>query len=285
MTQSAPENEAQREYWNKPGGSVWTEWQERMDLQLAPLGHAALDAMQLQPGERIIDVGCGCGDTTLQVATAIGREGTVVGLDISEPMLARATQRSSSLPNISFVAADAQVVSVEQLGGPADGIVSRFGVMFFADPVAAFTNMLSFVRPGGRLSFVCWQAPVSNSWMSMLGRELASMFPGQPPVDPTAPGPFAFADPDRVRTILGAAGWSDVTVAPCVRAMKLFGTDDFQTAVEGSLRLGGAGRLLVGATDEQKLQARGIAETVMRSMWTEGGGMVEGSCWVVTARR
>ncbi len=287
MTEIAPANEAQRQYWNEPGGSVWTEWQERMDTQLAPLGDAAIAALGLQPGDRVIDIGCGCGHTTLQVAEAVGTSGTAVGLDISHPMLTRATTRAADmgLINASFVVGDAQVIDADQLGGPADKLVSRFGVMFFADPVAAFGNLLSLVKPGGQLSFVCWQSPRDNSWMSSLGRELAPLFPNQAPVDPTAPGPFAFADPDRVRSILDQSGWTGIDVAPCVRSMKMFGADDFETAVEGSLRLGGAGRLLIGATDELRAQARAVAERVMRTMWTEGGAIVDGSCWLVTATR
>ncbi len=287
MTKIAPENEAQQQYWNEPGGAVWTEWQERMDTQLAPLGDAAIQAVAPQTGERVLDIGCGCGHTTLQVAELVGANGAAIGLDISLPMLGRGTERATraGVNNATFRAADAQVVSADEIGGLADAIVSRFGVMFFADPQAAFTNLATLVRPGGRLAFVCWQSPGSNAWMSGLGRELAGLFPDQPPIDPTAPGPFAFADPDRVRSILSAGGWSNVHVASCVRTMQLFGATDFETAVDGSLRIGGASRLLIGASADVKAQARVAAERVMRGMWAEGGAFVDGVCWLVTATR
>jgi SAM-dependent methyltransferase len=286
MTQVAPENEAQRRFWNEPGASAWTELQEGMDVQLAPLGDAAIEALGIRAGERIIDIGCGCGHTTLQVAELVGPTGSVVGVDISEPMLAQGGRRAAQmgLGNVSFVAADAQVVPVAALGGEADAIISRFGVMFFADPVAAFTNMLSLVKQGGRMSFVCWQSPGDNPCLSTLGRELAAMFPDQPPIDPAAPGPFAFADPARILSILGHAGWVDVEITPCVRTMKLFGADDFEAAVEGSLRVS-AVRLLVGASEEVKAQARAVAGKVLRTVWTENGAMAPGAGWIVTATR
>lgn len=283
----APENADQQKYWNEPGGAVWTQWQEQMDIQLAPLGRAAIDAVALQLGERVLDVGCGCGDTTLQLAERVGPEGSVVGLDISEPMIGRASQRAAEagLPNVSFLLGDAQVATVADIGRPMDAVVSRFGVMFFADPTAAFANLAEMVKPGGRLSFVCWQAPNTNAWMAALGRELMTMFPDQPPADPLAPGPFAFAGPVRTRNILEGSGWSAVEVVPCIRSMQLFGTDDFDTAVDGSLLLGGASRWLLNASPQQRAEARTIAEHVMRTFWAEGGAIVDASCWLVTATR
>lgn len=288
MNAVAPENEAQQQYWNEPAGKVWTTWQEHMDRQLEPLGLAAIDAAAPAAGENVLDVGCGCGHTTLQIAERVGREsGKATGADISASMLARAAERAvaTGTENARFVVADAQVATAAAVGGPFDAVVSRFGVMFFADPIAAFTNLGALTRPGGRLSFVCWQAPSQNAWMSTLGRELRDILPEQPPVDPLAPGPFAFADPARVRLVVESGGWANVSVDPCVRTMQLFGTDDFVTAVEGSLLIGGAARLLAGATEDQRTQAHAIAERVMRSFWSDGGALSDGACWLVTAKR
>jgi SAM-dependent methyltransferase len=284
---TAPENLAQQQYWNEPGGEGWTQWQQHMDTQLAPLGNAAIEALAIRTGERVLDVGCGCGQTTLQVAELVGPTGSAVGLDISGPMVDRAMGRANEaqLSQATFLLGDAQTADVADIGGPVDAVVSRFGVMFFADPQAAFANIAAMTKPGGRLSFVCWQTPKNNAWMAALGRELANVFPDQGAVDPTAPGPFAFADPERTRGIVEAGGWSSVVVSPCVRPMQLFGTDDFATAVEGSLRIGGAGRLLMNATDEQRTATRAIADRVMRSLWADGGAIVDGSCWLVTAEK
>jgi SAM-dependent methyltransferase len=287
MSNVSPDNQSQQSYWNEPGGTAWTLWQERMDLQLAPLGLAAIEAVAPLHGERVVDIGCGCGDTTLQVARLVGPSGNATGVDISSPMLARARDRAtkSGFSNTRFLEADAQVATAGDLGGPFDAAVSRFGVMFFADPISAFANIASLVRPGGRLGFVCWQPPDLNRWMSSLAREVASLFPAQPPLDPHAPGPFAFADPVRTQDIVRSGGWANVSVAPCVRTMRMFGTDDFEVAVDGSLAIGGAARLLVNATAEQRSEARAIAERVMRSLWGEDGAVVDGACWLVTAQR
>jgi ubiquinone/menaquinone biosynthesis C-methylase UbiE len=284
---TAPENLAQEQYWNEPGGMAWTQWQQQMDTQLAPLGNVAIEALALHPGERVLDVGCGCGHTTLQVAELVGSTGSVVGLDISAPMVDRAIARAAEaqLSNATFFVADAQTIGVEAIANHVDAVISRFGVMFFADPKVAFANIAAMTKPGGRLSFVCWQTPQNNPWMAALGRELAAVFPDQAAVDPNAPGPFAFADPERTRALVEAAGWTSVEVEPCTRPMQLYGTDDFATAVEGSLRVGGAGRLLLNATDEQRAATRVVADRVMRSFWGDGGAVVEGSCWLVTAKK
>jgi SAM-dependent methyltransferase len=281
------DNDAQQQFWNEPGGQAWVQWQRQMDVQLSPLGDAAIEALHVQPGERVLDIGCGCGQTTLQVAHLVGPTGSAVGLDISGPMVQRAVDRASEaqLPQAHFVVADAQTAALAIIGEPVDAVLSRFGVMFFADPELAFANIASFTKPGGRLSFVCWQSPKENPWMSTLGRELVAVFGDPGPMDPAAPGPNAFADRDRTAKIIRAGGWTDVAVMPCVRPMQLFGTDDFETAVEGSLRIGAASRLLANATDEQRIATRTIADRVMRSFWRDGGAILDGACWLVTAKR
>jgi len=157
MSNVSPDNEAQQNDWNEPGETAWTRWQARMDIQLAPLGLAVIEAVAPRHGERVLDIGCGCGDTTLQVDTLVGPSGTATGVDISAPMLDRARDRAaeSGLENTRFLEGDAQVATARDLGGPFEAAISRFGVMFFADPIAAFANIASLVHPGEAASASC----------------------------------------------------------------------------------------------------------------------------------
>ena len=279
-------NEQQAEYWSHAGGEAWVQLQKLMDRQLQPLGQAVLDAMAIQPGESVVDIGCGCGATTLELASSVGPTGRVVGLDISTSMVAVAAA-SIERAGHDFVTAmvgDAQTVSADSIGGPVDAVYSRFGVMFFADPVAAFVNIRALTKVGGRLAFVCWQPPRENGWMSNLGHALAPLFPAGPSPDPFAPGPFAFGDPVRTAGILSDAGWSDVVVEPCVRTMLLFGSNDFEEVLNGTLRIGAAARLLVGAEEATLLKVRRVARRVLQEQWSDEGANVPGACWLVTAR-
>ena len=157
-------NEQQAEYWSHAGGEAWVQLQELMDRQLQPLGQAVLDAMAIQTGESVVDIGCGCGATTMELASSVGPTGRVVGLDISTSMVAVAA-RSIERAGYRFATAmvgDAQTVSGDSVGGLVDAVYSRFGVMFFADPVKAFVNIRALTKVGGRLAFVCWQPPREN---------------------------------------------------------------------------------------------------------------------------
>jgi SAM-dependent methyltransferase len=202
-------NEPQAEFWRN-AGPVWAALQDQLDAQVAPHGLAALEAAAAQAGERALDIGCGTGTTTVQLATSVAPGGSVEGLDISPSMVAAAQQRAESagVGNASFTVADAQAHPFE--AGAYDLVFSRFGVMFFSDPVAAFTNMRSALRPGGRLVFSCWQGPAENEWVSRpleATRRHIDLPLGN---DPTAPGPLSLSDPERVRGILADAGYSEV---------------------------------------------------------------------------
>ncbi len=282
------DNQAQREYWNEGAGNFWADWQQRMDAQLEPLGLAALDALMLKPDERVLDVGCGCGHTTFEVLERNGPGGTAVGLDISAPMLQNARNRAVASPfgdRVKFVEGDAQIASLEQIGGPIDAIFSRFGVMFFADPTAAFQNLRTLTNDHGRLAFVCWQSPTQNRAFSDLGRELLTIFPDQQRADPNDPGPFSFADPDRIRAVLHDSGWANIVVDECVRPMQMFGSTDKEEVIMGSLRIGSAGRLMPTATEDQRQQTEVAARRVIDEQWTEGGAIVDAVCWLVTATK
>lgn len=203
-------NEAERKRWNDATwAGQWTKREEMTGIVTPVL----LDALAPAPGERVLDVGCGGGRTTLAVAERVGANGSVVGLDLSAPLagIARERAREAGTANARFVVGDAQVDAVE--GGPFDAATSQFGVMFFEDPRAAFSNLAGHLRPGGRIAFACWQSPAVNPWF--VGPALAGILPPPPPPEPgkRPTGPFSLCDPDEVGQLLGGAGFAEVAVA------------------------------------------------------------------------
>ena len=206
------DNAAQAEYWNSVAGRRWTDRQEEQDLVLRPVSDRLIAAADAKPGQRIIDIGCGCGDTTIDFAARVMPGGEVLGLDISEPMLARARERAPSGLPARFVLADATVHDFEPEW--ADLAVSRFGVMFFADPARSFANLRRGLKPGARLAFACWREARQNPWMMIPLREAKKHAPPLPETNPEDPGPFAFADDARVRRVLSNAGFADIVATP-----------------------------------------------------------------------
>jgi ubiquinone/menaquinone biosynthesis C-methylase UbiE len=184
-----------------------------MDRMLQPLTQAAFDLLNLKPGERVLDIGCGAGATTLALARRLGRRGLCLGVDISAPLVAAARARAAAeqVTCAAFLQADAQTHEFQ--AGAFDAVVSRFGVMFFDDPVAAFANIRRAARPAASLTFVAWRSPADNPFMTAAARAVAPLLPSMKAVDPTAPGQFAFADDARVRSILRDSGWNDVDVS------------------------------------------------------------------------
>lgn len=270
-----PANKDQIDYWNAQAGETWATQQDKLDRQLAPLGHAAIEALSPRPGERLIDIGCGCGQTTLELASEVGAGGSVLGVDISRPMLDVAAGRAEGLGNVSFLEADAQTHAFQ---GDADGVFSRFGVMFFADPTAAFANIRTALKPGGRLAFVCWRPMAVNEWMRVpLAAALAHVPP--PPPDPLAPGPFAFADPERVRTILAGAGFRNVDLTPYDT---FIGGHPLEDAVALSLKVGPLGMLLRDNPGSRAEVIGAVREALAPHAGLDGV-MLPAAVWIVTA--
>jgi SAM-dependent methyltransferase len=194
-------NVDQVEYWNSAVGDTWARMQARLDAAFTPATAALLSMAAPRLGEDVLDIGCGTGETTLALAAAVGDEGSATGLDISEALLARARERAEAgLSEALFINADAATFADE---AGFDLIVSRFGVMFFDDPSAAFANLHKLTAPGGRLCFACWQPAVLNLWATLPMQVLADVLPPQTPADPHAPGPFAFAKYASFRHIEG----------------------------------------------------------------------------------
>jgi SAM-dependent methyltransferase len=211
MTTQDPPNRDQAALWNDTSGQSWVELQGVLDRMLAPFAIRLVDEAFPGAGARALDIGCGAGATTLAMARRLGPAGLALGADISRPLVEAATVAAADagLPHARFVLADAQVHAFER--HYFDALLSRFGVMFFDDPPAAFANLHRALRPGAPLAFVCWRTPAENPFMTAGPRAIASLLPPAPPPDPLAPGPFALADADRTRGLLAGAGWTDVT--------------------------------------------------------------------------
>ena len=241
-------NTAQAEHWNTGDGVAhWITNQARYDRMHAPFTALILDAAALRPGGNVLDVGCGCGGTTLAAARLVA-PGQAVGLDLSGPMLARARAGAAEagLANAVFQQGDAQVHQLEP--GTFGTVISRFGVMFFADPVAAFANIRSATRPGGRLVFACWQPLAANQWLLVPGAALAEHLPPPDPAPADGPGMFAFADPDRLRPILAAAGWRDIEITSEHASILVGGGGSVDDAIE-FLRTATMGRTMLAGAD------------------------------------
>lgn len=205
MTAIADPNELKGDDWAGEMGRKWLTHIDRFEGMIAPIGDALLARAGIAPGERVIDLGCGGGLTSLAAAQGTGPEGAVLGLDISPDLIDAARRRAAAHPNVSFVCVDAATVALDD--APYDRLISRFGSMFFAEPYAAFTNLHSLLKPGGRIDLAIWAAPRDNPWMMEL-MGVARSHIDIPSPDPRAPGPFAFADLEYVGDILTIAGFS-----------------------------------------------------------------------------
>jgi len=278
-------NAEQITYWNEQTGPKWVARQALLDGQLATFGEAVLDAAKVGVGDRVLDVGCGCGDTTLALARRAGPRGRAVGVDVSAPMLARARERAAAerCANLEFLEADAQTHPF----APAsfDAVVSRFGVMFFADPTAAFRNLRGALAPGGRLAFACWQSLPENPWMLVPIMAAAQHVPLPPPPAPGAPGPFSFAERDRVEGVLAGAGFVDVAFRTFAPEMTLGGEGGLDVAVEFLLQLGPMAAALRQANRPDLVPAVTAAVREALAPYATPRGVVMASkAWIVTAR-
>jgi len=239
---SSGKNSGQFEYWNSANGEKWAANQAALDRHLGALTDRLFHHAAIQPGERIIDIGCGTGATALRAAAATGTGGAVLGIDLSNPMLGRARERAEEqgVSNLTLEIADAQSHVFEQ--GAFDLLQSRFGVMFFENPTAAFANLRTALRPGGRLCFVCWSALADNPWFS-IPRNAAVRHLGEPePTPPRAPGPTAFAETDYVAEILQGAGFQDLQIT--TETCELIGAASVAETAAFATNVGPASRLI-----------------------------------------
>ncbi len=259
----------------------WEQWNRRefvarwrdVEPSNAPVSAELFAALNLQPGERVLDIGCGGGQTTLDAAARVGPDGAATGFDISEPMLEMARERAggAGAANVTFAAGDAQRATAP--GGPFDAVMSRFGVMFFDDPAAAFANIRREMKAGGRLGFACWQQMDRNRWFPF---EVMAKYRQGPPPQPgqrPPPGPFAFGNEKYVEGILEQAGFTGIALVAHGYEWK-----SPSKAVDGML--------LEALNLDEATKARALADLQAHadSMTVDGEVREERNYWIVTAR-
>lgn len=281
LPQAHDGNADQIAFWNGVAGRHWTERQSVQDVVLAPVTEKLIARIDAQHGQRILDIGCGCGAIAIELAKQVGPSGHVLGIDISVPMLERARELTAKSLPADYVLADATVYPFD----PAsfDLLVSRFGVMFFADPVLSFRNLRSALRPKGRLVFACWREPRENGWMMAPLMAVYKHVPKLPQLGPEDPGPFAFADEARVRRILGEAGFTDIAMEACPLTFDVAAGRGLEAAVQGALEIGPASRSLEGQPPDVVSAAIGAIREALTPFARGQSVLLPGAIWLVTA--
>lgn len=279
MTAQDIDNQAQADLWTA-AGPTWTARREHFDRQVDSHGLAAIDALDPAAGDRLVDVGCGSGTSTMQLAERVGTSGSVVGIDISPTMIEGATAHAASrdVTNVSFEVKDAMV---DDFGSDFDKAFSRFGVMFFADAASGFRNIGRALREGGRLGFVCWQSPGQNPWasvpLSVASRHVDIPFGA----DPTAPSPFSLADPERIRAVLADAGFDDIEITP-QQADCVLG-DDLDGAIDFIFDLTPPAKALVANDPDAGARLRDDLRSALADWHGDDGVVTPSASWIVTA--
>jgi len=276
-------NQQQTEHWNSGESVHYVDHADRYDRQLAPFTDALLGRIQLQPDDAVLDVGCGCGATTLAAA---GSARTALGADLSEPLLEIAANRAGagSVANAEFVVADAQTYAFTE--GAFDVVISQFGVMFFDDPVSAFANLRRSVAPGGRAAFVCWQGLEANEWLMVVGRAVAQHvalpdFGGQA----GGPGMFALKDPDETAALLDAAGFTQIEVEAISPTILLGGGGTLDESLDFLFGMGMARGLLGLAGSDERTAVIDAVRSSRAERYEPGVGVRLGTgAWLASAR-
>lgn len=284
-TAAAMHGARQARYWNSAATSPWVEQQARLDAFFAPLNAAGLAKARPVPGERVLDVGCGCGDSALALARAVGSAGSVLGVDLSVPMLNRAKARAAeaALSHATFLEGDAGEPGV--VGEGFDLVFSRLGVMFFGDAPAAFATLRRATRPGGRMVFVCPRTPAECAFISAAVTAARPLLPeGALPVPgPDEPWMFSLADPARVHRVLGAAGWRDIALEKLDEAMVLEETAGPEAAAAFSLQFGPLPRVLAEVEAATRVRVMAAIANAYRAMGFGARVVLPGGFWVVSA--
>jgi SAM-dependent methyltransferase len=271
----------QREYWSGKVGDDWAAASGHIDAMLRPLTEAVLDRGAFRPGERVLDIGCGAGATSMAIARRVSETGSVVGVDLSPQLLRVARERAQQAGLAAeFVEADA---GSAKLGERFDAAFSRFGVMFFESPVQAFSHLRANMRAQGRLIFVCWRDLAENLWATAPIEAIRPMLkaPLARP-DPDAPGPYALADGAKIERILREAGWRDVVLSRWDGKLTIAGGGSVEETADFLLRIGPCARAIA----DQELDAAEARQRVMDRLsphHEHDGVALAAACWFVTA--
>jgi SAM-dependent methyltransferase len=279
-------NEEQLEYWNGEAGERWAKDDATMERLLRPVTEALLDHARIKDSTSALDVGCGGGSQSILLGQSLGPDARVLGVDISAPMLKVAAGKTGQLPAdcaaVEFLQAD---VSSHQFAADSfDLVFSRFGVMFFDDPVAAFSNIRTALRANSRVAFCCWQSLKDNDWTFIPFQAAMQHVPAPQKTDPHAPGPFAFADPERVRGILQRAGFGEIALYSFNSTLRFSEADTFEQSVRDLATVGPVARLLADQPDEILESVFLSMEQVLQPFYSDGALCMSSSFWFVTAR-
>lgn len=265
-------------FWNEEGGRRWVQNIRRVERMIEPLSARLLQHAAPRPGERVLDVGCGGGVTSAALARAVGASGRVLGVDVSAVILDVARERFPGITNLDFALGDAATMPLER--GGFDLLASRFGVMFFADPAAAFAHLRTALVPGGRLAFICWRALDQNPWMAECVRAAFTVLPRPEPQPPDAPGPYAFADDARLRDILGASGFGAISIDPLDHPLDLGSPDE---AVLQMTRMGLAASAFAAASPAEQQAATAAVRAALEPHVVAGTVRMASATWLVHA--
>jgi SAM-dependent methyltransferase len=282
--QAGSPNAREVEYWNSAHTRAWADEHEAIDRLLAGLTKVALDLAAPKLGERVIDIGCGSGTTVLELAACVGPSGYVLGADVSKPSVEKGQERIAAA---GAHQAEIMLCDVSTYVFPAnsfDLVFSRFGVMFFADPIATFANIRKAMKPDGRLALAVFRTPQENKWATAALAAVPHLLPPITPPGPEEPGQFSWADAVRVHRILETAGFQNVSLTPHDPAMPLAARGGAAEAASFMCRVGPVVRATRDASEQQKKEVRSALEAFFRSHEGPQGIVLPGAIWIVTAR-
>jgi SAM-dependent methyltransferase len=271
--------------WNGDSGERWAANLARLDVMLEDFGTAAIRAADAQPGEQVLDIGCGSGTSTWVLAEQVGPSGFVLGVDISEQLVDVANTAATEETSVEFRCADAATALLPEQA--FDLLFSRFGVMFFDDPVPAFAHMRRALKTGGRVAFACWRGAQENDWVRLPMAAIRDIVQVAP-ADPEAPGPFAFASRERVEAILASAGFVDIAIAPFDTSISYGHGETREQAIDDALdmafQVGPLSRALADQSDDIRARAAVAVRAAFAQQPGDTSVLIDGAAWIVTAR-